>query len=262
MSGENFNPAIIEMCSANITALRETSHTILENVDWTVQPGEFWVVAGQQHSGKSNLLLHAAGLMTPARGTCRVFGCDTKDFGESLIAERLRTGFVFADGKLFNQSTVAENVALPLRYHKNLTGAEAARAVDLLLELLELTPFAGALPPNLPASWRARTALARALILRPELLLLDDPLRGLAARQRQWLLNFLEQLNQGHEFFSGTRMTIVTTTEDLRAWQHPQRKFAVLHAGTFSALGKWNGENFSQHEAVKDLLSGQLDTSI
>jgi ABC-type transporter Mla maintaining outer membrane lipid asymmetry ATPase subunit MlaF len=262
MSETIFHPAIIEMLDANIVALRDVSFAVLENVNWSVLPGEFWVVAGQSHSGKSDLLLHAAGLMTPSRGTCRLFGDDTKAFEETQIAERLRAGFVFADARLFSQMTIAENVALPLRYHKNLTDTESARAVELLLELLELAPFADATPGNVAVNWRQRAALARALVLKPELLLLDDPLAGLGARHRQWLLNLLEQLWRGHEFFGGRPMTIVATTDDLRAWRHPQRKFAALHEGNFFALGAWDDENFTRHQAVKDLLSAPQETNI
>ena len=262
MSETTFNPAVIEMFGADITALRDASFTVVENVAWSVLPGEFWVVAGQQRSGKSDLLMHAAGLVTPARGACRLFGCDTKEFDETQIAERRRVGFVFADGKLFSHLTIAENVALPLRYHKNLTEAEAARAVELLLELLELTPFANMTPRNLAASWRQRAGLARALALKPELLLLDNPLGGLAARHRQWLLKFLSELSAGHEFFSRVPMTVIVTTDDLRAWQHPQRKFAVLHEGNFFGLGAWNGEEFARSDAVKELLADPVETNI
>src|SRR6516162_8086233 len=160
MNKNTSSPAVIEMRDANITALRDASLAVLENVNWSVQAGDFWVVAGQQHSGKSDLMLHAAGLMMPVRGNCRVFGSDTKAFDETQIDERLRVGFVFADGKLFNHLTVAGNVALPLSYHKNLTSEEAASAVERLLELLELAPFANTTPANLPANWRQRAALA------------------------------------------------------------------------------------------------------
>lgn len=257
-----FNPRIIEMRGANIAALRDSALTVVQGVEWSVQPGEFWVVAGQQYSGKSDLLLHAAGLMAPGQGVCRVFGCDVRDFDESRLAERQRVGFVFADGRLFNQLTVAENVALPLRYHRDLTDAEAARAVELLLDLLDLSSLADSTPGNLAASWRQRAALARALVLKPELLLLDNPLGRLGGLHRQWLLNFLDQLWRGHEFFGGRPMSIVVTTEDLRAWQHLARKFAVLHAGTFSALGGWQGEEFVRHQAVKDLLSASSENNI
>ena len=259
MSEKTFNPAVVEMRGAQVAALRDPSLTVLENVDWSVLPGEFWVLAGPQHSGKSDLLMHAAGLMSPVRGSCRLFDYDTGEFDETQITERLRAGFVFADGKLFNQFTLAENVALPLRYHRNLTAAEAAPAVELLLELLELTPLAQAMPGNVAASWRQRAALARALVLKPEVLLLDNPFGGLDGWHQRWLLQFLDQLWHGHDFFGGRPMTLIVTTDNLRAWQHPQRKFAALHEGNFSVLGAWEGEAFARSHAVKDLLSASLE---
>lgn len=261
MSETTFSPNVIELFGASIVALRDASLTVVENVLWTVQPGEFWVVAGQQRSGKSDFLLHAAGLMAPAHGVARVFGCDVRELDESRLTERQRVGFVFADGRLFNQLTVAENVALPLRYHRDLSDAEASRAVELLLELLELGPFADLTPGNLAVSWRQRAALARALVLKPELLLLDNPLAGLGARQRQWQLDFLDQLWRGHEFFGGRPMTVVVTTDDLRPWQHARRKFAVLHEGAFTALGDWQSGEFCGSQAVKELLSAAQEFS-
>ena len=94
------------------------------------------------------------------------------------------------------------------------------------------------------------------------MLLLDNPLGGLGARHRQWLMDFLDQLWRGHEFFGGRPMTIVVTTDDLRAWQHSRRKFAALHEGTFSVLGGWNDADFARHHAVKDLLSAPLENTI
>lgn len=258
---ETFQPTAIEMRGASINSMRDASLVVVEDVNWSVLPGEFWVVAGQQYSGKSDLLMHAAGLMAPVRGSCRVFDCETDSLGEAQLAERLRVGLVFAGGKLFSQLTLAENVALPLRYRKNLSLPEVANAVAELLELLELAPFADATPLNVAANWRQRAALARALVLKPELLLLDNPLGGLGARHRQWLLHFLDQLGNGHDFFGGRPMTIVLTTDDLRAWQGPKRKFAVLDEKAFAVLGHWSEVKSAAHRAVKELLAEPVETT-
>jgi ABC-type sulfate/molybdate transport systems ATPase subunit len=252
---------VIELCGADIVAMRETTLRVVEKVDWVVRRGEFWVVAGQSHSGKSDLLLHAAGLMVPVAGSGSVLGYDLREFGRSENSGRLRLGLVFADGKLFNHLTVAENVTLPLRYHTNQTDEECAQAVARLLDGMELTPFANLTPANVPANWRQRAALARALILRPELLLLDQPLQGLNVRHRDWLRNFLNQLWRGHELMGGQPMTVVATTDDLREWRHPQRRFAVLSEGRFTQLGIWDAEKFAQHPAAKDLLSAPAENA-
>lgn len=256
MSEKISNPTVIEMQDVGVSAVRDMSLTLLEHVNWSVLPGEFWVLAGPQRSGKSDLLMHAAGLAMPVDGTCHVFGCDTTELDDSRIAERQRIGFVFADGKLFNQFTIGENVALPLRYHKNLTTEEVAHTVAELLELLELTPYTNSTPGNVAGVWRQRAALARALARKPDLLLLDNPNGGLIARHRYWLVNFLDQLWRGHEYFGRRPMTIVVTTDDLRAWQNPQRKFAALHEGKFTTLGAWGCDEFGSNFVVKELLEG------
>jgi ABC-type transporter Mla maintaining outer membrane lipid asymmetry ATPase subunit MlaF len=252
---ETFFPPVIELRGADIGALRDAALTVAGDVNWSVRPGEFWVVAGQQQSGKSDLLMNAAGLVAPVRGSCRIFGCETGAFGEAQLAERLRVGLVFAGGKLFNHLTVAENVALPLRYQKNLTAAEAAETVGALLELVELTPFADSTPVNLAVNWRQRTALARALALQPELLLLDNPLAGLGVRHRQWLQQFLDRLWRGHEWFGGRPLTLVVATEDLRPWQDAQRKFALLHEKKFIPLGSWAEIENMEHAAIQELMT-------
>ena len=93
------------MRGVSVGAMRDIGFIVLEDVNWSVAPGEFWVVAGQQHSGKSDLLMLAAGLMAPVTGECKLFGTETRTFGEAELAERLRVGFVFAGGQLFNQLT-------------------------------------------------------------------------------------------------------------------------------------------------------------
>jgi ABC-type transporter Mla maintaining outer membrane lipid asymmetry ATPase subunit MlaF len=249
----------IEMRGVTVTAMRDATFTVVEDVNWSVAVGEFWVVAGPEHSGKSDLLMLAAGLMSPGSGGYKLFGNDTKDYGEAELAERLRVGFIFQGGQLFNQLTIAENVALPLRYQKNLTAAESANEVRVLLELMELAPLADVTPANVASNWRQRAALARALILKPEILLLDNPLAGLGARHGQWWLHFLDGLSRGHALFGGKPLTLVATADDLRPWQHPRRKFALLHEKRFISLGGWNEVETANDSVVKELLAVQLE---
>jgi ABC-type transporter Mla maintaining outer membrane lipid asymmetry ATPase subunit MlaF len=258
---ENQNIPAVEMRGVNVAAMRDASFIVVEDVNWSVAAGEFWVIAGQEHSGKSDLLMLAAGLMSPSGGGCKLFGNDTINFGEAELAERLRVGFVFQGGQLFNQLTIAENVALPLQYQKNFTAAETAREVQALLELLELSPLADLTPPNIAANWRQRAALARALILKPELLLLDNPQAGLNARHLQWWRRFLDQLWRGHEWLGGKPVTIVATADDLRPWKNESRKFALLRDKKFISLGGWNEVETSDDFVVKELLAVQLETA-
>jgi ABC-type transporter Mla maintaining outer membrane lipid asymmetry ATPase subunit MlaF len=250
---ENQNPAAIEMRGVSVGTMRDTSFTVVEDVNWTVAPGEFWVIAGQQHSGKSDFLKMTAGLMAPVKGSYRLFGNETRTFGEAELPERLRLGFVFESGQLFNHLTIRENVTLPLQYHRNLSAGAAASEVQTLLELMELTPLADITPANVSGNWLQRAALARALALKPELLLLDNPLGRLDARHRQWWLRFLNRLWRGHNWLGSRPLTLVATTDDLRPWQNAQLKFGLLHDKFFSPLGSWNDMESLNDPVVKEL---------
>jgi ABC-type transporter Mla maintaining outer membrane lipid asymmetry ATPase subunit MlaF len=256
---ENQNLAAIEMRGVSVATMRDISFTVVEEVNWSVAAGEFWVIAGPQHSGKSDFLMMTAGLMTPVKGSYKLFGTETRSFGEAELAERLRVGFVFEGGQLFNHLTIRENVALPLQYHRDLPPAAAAQEAQTLLELMELTPLVDITPPNISDNWRQRAALARALILRPEMLLLDNPLGRLGGRHLPWWLRFLDRLGHGHEWCGDRPMTLVVTTDDLRPWQGPQRKFALLHDNKFFPLGLWSNVESANDPAVKELLAIQVE---
>ena len=249
---------MIEMRGVTIGAIRNAGIVVAENVEWSVQPGEFWVVAGRQGAGKTDFLLLAGGLMAPVRGAYRFAGHEMPIFDDADLAERLRLGFVFDGGQLFNQLTIAENVALPLRYHQNLSPAEAQAATDELLALMELTPWADNTPANVARSWCKRAGLARALMLKPETLLLDNPLGALDTRHTQWWLDFLNELARGHGWLGGRPMTVVVTTDDLRSWRGAGRQFGLLHDKRFVPLGDWAAVERAEHELVKELLAAPV----
>jgi ABC-type transporter Mla maintaining outer membrane lipid asymmetry ATPase subunit MlaF len=246
-------------------AMRDPSFTVVEDVNWSVAAGEFWVIAGQQHSGKSDFLKLTAGLMAPAGGSYKLFGIETQTLGEAELAERLRAGFVFEGGQLFNHLTLGENIALPLQYHQNLTPNAAAGEVQSLLELMELTPLADVTPSNVAANWRQRAALARALILKPEVLLLDNPFRGLSGRHLQWWLRLLDQLWHGNEWAGGRPMTMVVTTDDLlrlAGWHNADRKFALLRDKKLIPLGSWHAVEAAGDPVVKELLAAPVGATM
>jgi ABC-type transporter Mla maintaining outer membrane lipid asymmetry ATPase subunit MlaF len=259
---ENPKTPVIEMSGVEVCSMREASLVMLEDVNWSVAPGEFWVVAGQQQSGKSDLMMMTAGLMTPAKGSYKLFGIGTQTLGESELADRLRVGFVFESGQLFNQLTILENVALPLQYHKDLTPGAAEEKTLALLELMELKPLADVTPSNIGLNWLKRAALARALMLQPELLLLDNPLSGLGGRHAKWWLHFLDQIWCGHEFFGGKPMTIVATAEDLRPWKSDARRFALLREKKFSLLGSWSEVASQDDTIIMELMETSLETTM
>jgi len=248
------SPAAILMRDVAIGSLRYPGIVVAEGVNWRVAPGEFWAVAGLHGAGKSDFLMLAGGVMAPLSGSYDFLGEPMPIFSEERLAHRLKLGLVFDGGRLFNALTVAENIALPLRYHGNLTPMAAEPQLGALLELLELTPFADTRASSIGRNWQRRVALARALILQPEVLLLDNPLAGLDLRQRHWWLSFLGELSRGHRLYGGRPITIVVTAGGLRDWHGHAHQFALLDGRRFSVLGDWAGVERSDDALVQELI--------
>jgi len=228
----------LEMHDVSVTALRDASHIVLEGVNWTVVPGDFWAVAGLLRSGKSDLMALAAGITRPAHGSCRLFGQElVAGFAHERLTQRLRVGLVFDGGKLLHHLTLAENIALPLRYHFDDGGEQIDQRIRSLVELTGLEPWAGSHPAAVNRNWQQRIGLARALALKPEVLLLDNPLTGLDPRDVGWWLEIVDALAAGHPILDGKPLTLVVTGDDLRPWRHRARQFAILKNHQFISLG-------------------------
>jgi ABC-type transporter Mla maintaining outer membrane lipid asymmetry ATPase subunit MlaF len=229
-----------------VGSMQDIHEVVAEGINWTVRSGDYWVIAGLQGSGKSDLLMMAGGLMAPLRGSYKFLGEPMPIFEEGRLRLRLRLGLVFDGGQLFHHLTVRENVSLPLRYHQNLSKAEAEADVWQMLEAAELTNWADSTPGALGRHWQKRVGLARALMLQPELLLVDNPLAGLDGRHLSWWLSFLTQLSQGHNLMKNRPITLVVTSSDLRPWRQRARQFAVLKNQQFQVL---NSTTHLDHES-------------
>jgi phospholipid/cholesterol/gamma-HCH transport system ATP-binding protein len=246
---------IIQMEDVAIGAMRDPETVVLGEIYWNVNDGEYWVIGGLQGSGKSDFVLATAGLMAPLRGRYLFLGEEMPIFDEARLPMRLKLGLVFETGQLFNHLTVRQNVALPLRYHRNLTMEQAQSEVQPVLEALELAPWADSTPGALGRNWQKRVGLARALMLKPELLIVDNPLIGLDLRHTNWWLGFLEELSRGHNLFEKRALTLVVTTADLRPWQGRAPQFAILQDKRMHILGSWSQVEGAGQQAARELLA-------
>ena len=254
ISNQSTVPAL-EMRTVAVGSMRDQSLLVVEEVNWRVATGEYWVVGGLQGSGKSDFLMMTGGLMPPMAGEYRLFGEPMPIFEEARLKKRLRLGLAFDSGQLFNHLTVAQNIALPLCYHENLGQEEARSQVQSWLDAMELEVWADSTPGALGRNWQKRVGLARALVLKPEVLLVDSPLTGLDLRHANWWLTFLDGLSKGHDLLSGRPVTLVVTTADLRPWKGHARQFAVLKDKRFSVLGDWAQMETVTDELVQELLT-------
>jgi phospholipid/cholesterol/gamma-HCH transport system ATP-binding protein len=248
--------AVIEMRQAAIVDSHAPETVFIDDVTWRIEASDYWAVGGLPGSGKSDLLGTAAGLQKPLRGFYEVFGRDTVELSvEELAKERLRIGLVFGnEGRLFQHLSIAENVALPLTYHQDLSPAAAAAQAAEVLELVGLTPIAHHMPSGIHRHLRPRAALARALALRPEVLLLDEPVRGLDRREVRWWLDFLCGLSQGHSFFDGQRFTLVITSNDLSIWAGHAEKFGMINGNRWTVLGGRKELKAHSEPVLRELL--------
>jgi ABC-type transporter Mla maintaining outer membrane lipid asymmetry ATPase subunit MlaF len=230
---------VIELVDAAVSRQGAPGPALLEGISWRVARGDYWVVWGLHGAGKTDFVATAAGLQHPLRGRHFLFGKElTGLVEEEYMTERLKAGVVFENGgRLFSHLTVADNVALPLCYHRNLPPAEAREQVLGMLEWMELKRYANSTPGRVGQVWRQRAALARALALRPELLLLDNPISGMDPRQSRWWFDTLNQLSAGHPLLGGKPITLVVAAGDVQPWLEHGRQFALLHQRQWRPLG-------------------------
>ena len=148
------------------------SHEVLRGLDFEVKPGEIFVIMGPSGSGKTVLLKHLIGLEKPDAGQVLING-QVLDSIEAM--EKFRMAMVFQSGALLNSLTVGENVGLYLTEHRLKKPAEIARIVSEKLEVVGLKGTEEKMPSDLSGGMKKRAALARALVIEPQLLLYDEP---------------------------------------------------------------------------------------
>jgi hypothetical protein len=153
---------------------------ILDKLTFTIEEGSFVSIIGRSGSGKTTLLKLIAGVLQPTNGRIIVNGCSLNYFNQKQWRDyRLNMGYVFQQGALFTDLTVKENVAFMLHEYTQLSKEEIDSIVDEQLEQVGLAHSGDIMPTELSGGMIKRVALARAIVLRPRLLLYDEPFSGL-----------------------------------------------------------------------------------
>jgi sulfate transport system ATP-binding protein len=202
------------------------STPVLSDVSVDVRSGSLTALLGPSGGGKSTLLRVIAGLEAPDSGTVRISGVDAT----GLSPQRRNVGFVFQHYAAFKHLTVFRNVAFGLEIRKR-PKAEIRRRVRELLELVHLEQFADRYPSQLSGGQRQRMALARALAVEPEVLLLDEPFGALDAQVRRELRTWLRRLHDE------VHVTTVFVTHDQEEAIEVADDIVVLADGRVKQVG-------------------------
>jgi tungstate transport system ATP-binding protein len=207
--------------------VRRDRRTVLEVESLDIEPGETLAIVGPNGAGKTTLLLVMARLLRPESGQMLFESMLVDQF--SAKDYRRRLALVMQEPLLLNRS-VSENVALGLRY-RGVSAAERARRVDPWLERLGIGHLAARRADHISGGEARRASLARALVLEPELLLLDEPFGGLDAPTRQRLYSDLRAI------LSETKTTTVFITHQLEEALELSTRLAVILGGRIQQIG-------------------------
>ncbi len=227
------------------------SRPVLDGVDLDVAAGETVVVIGRSGTGKSVLLKHVVGLMTPDGGSIQVDGDDIVGMKEGeLNRVRRRFGMLFQGAALFDSLTVGENVGLALREHHRLSGDEIRRRVAERLEWVGLEGVEDMKPASLSGGMRKRVGLARAIAMDPQFILYDEPTTGLDPI----MADVIDQLIRSMQKRLG--VTSMVVTHDLQSAYKVGDRFAMLHDGKVVFHGTADETRGTANPLVRQFIEG------
>lgn len=216
----------------------------LDNINLSIAPGEFMTLLGPSGSGKTTLLNIVAGMATPTSGSVLIGGCDVTNIGPR---ER-NLGMVFQNYALLPHMTVFENVAFPLRIRKVATDV-IKREVMAALELVRLKEYARRKPKELSGGQQQRVSIARCLVYRPNLVLMDEPLGALDKKLR---LQLQFEIKRIHEELG---VTILYVTHDQEEALVLSDRICVMNLARIEQVGTPNDLYFRPvNEFVADFL--------
>jgi phospholipid/cholesterol/gamma-HCH transport system ATP-binding protein len=230
------------------------SQQVLRGINLRVHKGEILAIIGRSGSGKTVLLRLIIGLVRPNRGQILIEGTDiTQLSGRRLDRVRERFGMLFQGGALFDSMTVFDNVAFPLREKTNLPPSEIAAQVQKMLENVGLGEMGYKFPAELSGGMKKRTALARALVTNPSIILFDEPTTGLDPI----LVHAIHQLIQEtHDTFG---YTAVIVSHEIPEVFDIATRVAVIHEGRIIAEGTPEMILKSPDPFIQQFISGSLE---
>ena len=223
---------------------------ILKGLDLTVFKGENLVILGKSGSGKSVAIKCVVGLVEVDEGEIRVFGTEVTSMNNSQLNEvRLRIGFLFQNSALYDSMTVRQNLEFPLRRHfKKLTALEIDTAINEVLESVGLEEAVDKMPSALSGGMRKRIGLARTLILKPEVILYDEPTTGLDTITSREISELILAVQKKY------KTTAIIITHDMSCAKLTGNRLMILRDGVIHAEGSYTELEKSDDQWVRSFF--------
>jgi phospholipid/cholesterol/gamma-HCH transport system ATP-binding protein len=230
------------------------SQQVLRGVSLRVHKGEILAIIGRSGSGKTVLLRLLIGLVRPDRGQILIEESDiTQLSGRRLDRVRERCGMLFQGGALFDSMTVFDNVAFPLREKTKLSEPEVAAQVQKMLENVGLADMGYKYPAELSGGMKKRSALARALITNPSIILFDEPTTGLDPILVRAIHQLIQETHDAFEY------TAVIVSHEIPEVFEIATRVAVIHEGRIIAEGTPEMIVKSPDPFIQQFISGSLE---
>ncbi|MBI5607485.1 MAG: ABC transporter ATP-binding protein [Deltaproteobacteria bacterium] len=222
---------------------------VLNGVNLDIEEGKITVVIGGSGSGKSVLIKHLVALLRPDRGQVRFAGRDLFQMPDAeLLQARRSFGMLFQNAALFDSMSVFDNVAFPLREHHKLRKAELYDTVMQALTALKLEHAAQKFPGELSGGMKKRVALARATILRPKILIYDEPTTGLDPVMIKQVDDMIAETQ------ARLQVTSVVISHDMASTFRIAHKIAMLHQGQIIEHGSPEEFRASDNPIVRNFI--------
>lgn len=212
----------------------EGREMLLRGIDLTVEEGETVIICGRSGCGKSTFLEIIAGLKRPMHGRVLWDGTDITVLSrKDLLAARNRIGYLFQQHALIANYSIFENIALPLRVRSELPENEIRERVHAIMEEVALFNVDAAFPEALSVGQLKSATLARALVIDPEILFLDEPLSGLDPQTAAGIKSVLSEQQRAK------RRTIVTAGHEMELWADGPSRTLFLEGGKLVSLAEY-----------------------
>ncbi len=225
--------------------------TVLNGLSLKIDKGQTCVIIGRSGCGKSVLLKHIIGLLKPDKGKVLIHHKEVAALSElELSALRSRISMVFQGGALFDSMNVSENVGFSLIEHTHTSQKEILGRVEESLSLVGLGGIGNLMPSELSGGMKKRVALARAICIRPEIILYDEPTTGIDPIAADSINELIRSLHDK------LKVTSIVVTHDMKSAYHIADKIAMMYKGKIILEGTPREIRESKDPVVHQFING------